>query len=83
MEISYMVVILFFLTPLRLQNALMGETQSIKDAVSESLTHCIATHEQNVNAFAALKVRPEHLLTTFHTILIVEFGGHVPTSPSF
>ena len=26
---------------------------------------------------------PEHLLTSFHTILMVEFGGHLPTSPSF
>jgi hypothetical protein len=27
--------------------------------------------------------RPEHLLTPFHAILIVEFGGHLPTLPSF
>ena len=26
---------------------------------------------------------PGHLLTPFHTILIVEFGGHLPTLPSF
>jgi hypothetical protein len=26
---------------------------------------------------------PEHLLTSFHTILMVEFGGHLPTVPSF
>ena len=26
---------------------------------------------------------PEQLLTSFHTILIVEFGGHLPTLPSF
>jgi hypothetical protein len=26
---------------------------------------------------------PGHLLTSFHTILIVRFGGHLPTSPSF
>jgi hypothetical protein len=26
---------------------------------------------------------PEHLLTSFHTVLIVEFGGHLPTLPSF
>jgi hypothetical protein len=26
---------------------------------------------------------PEHLLTSFRTILIVEFGGHLPTLPSF
>jgi hypothetical protein len=26
---------------------------------------------------------PEHLLTSFHTILIVEFGGHLPTLTSF
>jgi hypothetical protein len=26
---------------------------------------------------------PAHLLTSFHTILIVGFGGHPPTSPSF
>jgi hypothetical protein len=25
---------------------------------------------------------PEHLLTSFHTILNVEFGGHLSTSPS-
>ena len=25
----------------------------------------------------------EHLLTSLHTILEVEFGGHLPTSPSF
>ena len=26
---------------------------------------------------------PEHLLTSFHTILIVEFGGHLPIFSSF
>jgi hypothetical protein len=26
---------------------------------------------------------PEHRFTSFHTFLIVEFGGHIPTSPSF
>ena len=26
---------------------------------------------------------PEHLLTSFHTILIVKFGGNLPTIPSF
>ena len=26
---------------------------------------------------------PEHLLTSFHTVLIVKFGGQLPTFPSF
>ena len=26
---------------------------------------------------------PEHLLTSFHTFLVVEFGGHLPSLPSF
>jgi hypothetical protein len=26
---------------------------------------------------------PEHLLTSFHTVLMVESGGHLPTFPSF
>jgi hypothetical protein len=26
---------------------------------------------------------PEHLLSSFHTILMVEFGDHLPNLPSF
>ena len=26
---------------------------------------------------------PGHLLTSFHTVLIMEFGGHLPSLPSF
>ena len=43
----------------------------------------MANQEESVIAETTLggtkRGSPEHLLTSFHTILIVEYGGHLPT----
>jgi hypothetical protein len=56
--------------------------ENLTKSLDEAGMHCLGLRSAGRGSRVFL-IPLEHLLTSFHTILIVEFGGHLPTLPSF